>query len=131
MLFLTGGQTEFTHTLFSLQTTLWMVVVTGALGAGITSYQFFQYLKGAIRSCVIDKKELSKNNYTIWREQCADWSFVPVFSILLSLVMLVFANGQHGMMWLVLYVSLSPVVAAALRAIILSFMGTPAHRTII
>ena len=130
VLFLTGGDGTG-NAIFSLQTTVWMAVLTGLLGAGITSYQFCQYIRSAIGSCVIDTKELHQNNYIIWRKHCSDWSFMPIFGIVLSLVMLVFAGGEHGMMWLFLYMVASPVLAAFFRLVALSVLGTPAHRTVI
>ena len=106
-------------------------IVTGALGAAITSYQYGTFVERVTSRYLLPKEELYKNNYKVWRQEYTDFEFIPAAGIVMSLILMVSAHGGNGTLWMVVYTILSPLAAELARSIILSISGSPGRKRII
>ena len=127
MLLLLGNNGGAASSELMFQRVIFLSLFTGGLGAFITVRKVRQLWVEVNTNYVLDRRERT-SLMTVWFRHCSDWSFVPFFSFLMSLVLLVYANGAFGSLWLMAYTIMAPIVASVVRAGALSLMTPPMLR---
>jgi hypothetical protein len=126
------GCPEFVYaSAFAAQKALFLSIMTGALGAAITSYQLVHFIHRMDNVYVMDRLEMSRNFWSLWRKHFSEWNTFPLLTIAIAFVMMIVGRGEIGTIWFFLYISASPIWAGLFRLVILVALGSPAKRRMI